>query len=124
MIAISAITACSVDDNNNNYCFYNGQMTTLEVTGPTTTTVNVPVTLNVTFRVANSCGAFNRFVQTTTFPKNIVALVDYSGCQCTDTPSGSLTKPYTFTATAAGTYELRFLQENNLYITRTITVTE
>ncbi|AWH85955.1 hypothetical protein HYN59_12930 [Flavobacterium album] len=99
-------------------------MTTLEVTGPTTTTINTPITLNVTFRVANSCGTFNRFVETTTFPKNIVALVDYSGCQCTDTPTASLTKPYTFTATAAGTYELRFLQENNLYITRTITVTE
>jgi hypothetical protein len=122
LIALSAVTACSIDDGDRQ-CFNQAAMTTLSVTGPTETTINTPITLQVTFRVANSCGNFNRFMEGTAFPKNVVALVDYAGCDCEPTPQASQTKPYVFKATTAGTYELKFLQENNLFISKTITVT-
>ncbi|MGQ2984687.1 hypothetical protein [Flavobacterium sp.] len=122
IIVIAATAACSVD-NGPQTCFFNAQMATTAVTGPETTLVNVPITFNVTFRVGNDCGVFNRFLETNGFPKQIVALVDYPGCDCTNTPTATQTKPYTFTASAAGTYELKFVVDTNVFITKTVTVT-
>ncbi len=118
----ATIAACSVDEGDQT-CAFSAQMATTAVTGPDTTTINTPITLNVTFRVGNDCGVFNRFLETVAFPKQVVALVDYPGCDCNLTPNGTLTKPYTFTAATAGTYELRFLVDTTLFITKTITVT-
>ncbi|MCW4470742.1 hypothetical protein OGH69_17350 [Flavobacterium sp. MFBS3-15] len=119
---LATVAACSVDGGDNT-CMYSAQMSTTAVTGPDTTPINTPITLNVTFRVGNDCGVFNRFLETNGYPKQVVALVDYPGCDCEDTPTATATKPYTFTANAAGTYELRFLIDTNLFITKTITVT-
>ncbi len=123
LIVISAIAACSLDSGQNE-CFVSIKSTALTVTGPETTTVNVPITFNVKFGVINNCGEFNRFMETTSFPKIITAIVDYDGCECANTPNGSDTKPYVFTATTAGTYELKFWKDTSSYITKTITVTE
>lgn len=123
LIAVGTITACSLGDDSDQYCFTQGYVPATTVTGPETTTVNVPITLNVTFSVGNSCGVFNRFAETTSFPKTVVALVDYTGCQCTAVTTPT-TKTYTFTAPAAGTYEIRFTTANNTQpIVKTITVT-
>lgn len=122
IIVLATVAACSVDEGDKT-CAFSAQMSTTAVTGPDTTPVNVPIALNVTFRVGNDCGVFNRFLETTAFPKQVVAFVDYPGCDCELTPNGTSTKPYTFTATAPGTYELRFMVDNNLFITKTITVT-
>jgi hypothetical protein len=123
LILISMIAACSLDSSDPE-CFFSVKSTITAVTGPETTTVNVPITLNAKFGVLNDCGEFNRFMETTTFPKIITAIVDYDGCECTNTPNGSDTKPYVFTAATAGTYELKFWKDTSSYITKTITVTE
>ncbi|WP_116788367.1 hypothetical protein [Flavobacterium psychrotrophum] len=123
LLLIVVITACSIDGNENKYCTFQGQMATTAVTGADSTKVNVPVNLNVTFVIGNNCGQFNQFLSTAAYPKSIVALVDYTGCECDD-KSYTQTKPYTFAATAAGTYVLKFLTENELSpITKTIVVT-
>lgn len=123
LLFIGIISACSLDDNENQTCHYQYQMATTAVTGPSTTVINTPITLNVSFYIGNSCGQFDQFVSTVTSPRSIVALVNYDGCSC-DTESYIVTKPYTFNATTAGTYVLNFLTEDDdAPITRTITVT-
>jgi len=119
------ITGCDITSEDSNNCFSSYAMATTGVTGPDTTTVNTPIVLNVTYFVASSCGVFNNFVTSTTGnTTSIVVQVDYNGCNCNQTP-GSGTKPYTFTATAPGTYQLKFLTDNiQTPIIRTITVTE
>jgi len=116
-------TACSVDDDEN-YCFSSIFVEPTGVTGPTTTTVNVPITFNVSFKPFNKCGKFNDFSETNTFPKEIKILVDYEGCQCASTDA-TLTEPYVFTATTSGEYVLKFLTSKPAEpIVKTITVTQ
>ncbi len=124
LVALSGIgAACSVDDNDN-YCFSSRYTEPKSVSGPETTTVNTPITLNVSYVPLGTCGQFNRFTETDTFPKEIKLLVDYLGCDCPPTEEVSI-EPYTFTATTAGVYELKFLTADaNKPITKTITVTE
>lgn len=116
------LSACSIDASDSS-CFNQAAMTTTAVTGPQTVVVNTAATYNVTFYVANSCGTFNSLRSTDGFPKSIVAIVDYNGCECNEVAS-YVTQPYTFTPTTAGTYEFRFLTDNeNAPIVRTLTVT-
>lgn len=123
LLAATAFTACSLDADGDNYCFSQATIATQGVTGQDSTTVNVPVTLNVSFRILNDCGAFNRFNETLEFPKDIAPLIDYTGCECEET-TGIVSRPYTFNAATAGTYQLRFLTANeNAPIVKTITVT-
>ncbi|MDV6169949.1 hypothetical protein R1T16_16040 [Flavobacterium sp. DG1-102-2] len=125
LIVLACISAaCSVDDNDN-YCYFQSYTNPTGVTGPTTTTVNTPITLNVAFIPLGTCGKFNRFAEaTTTSPKEIRILLDYEGCSCPPTTKES-TAPYTFTATTAGEYELRFVAADpTKMIVRKITVTE
>lgn len=123
LVAVGSITACSVGDDQPS-CYSQGYAATTGVSGPNETTVNVPITLNVSFAVGNSCGEFNRFAETIAFPKDIIATVDYNGCSCTPV-STPISRPYTFTAPAAGTYVLNFVTANSeAPIVKTITVTQ
>lgn len=116
--------ACSVDDDEN-YCFQSRYTGADGVTGPTTTTVNTPLTLTVSYIPLGSCGKFNTFSETATFPKEIKILVDYEGCTCPPTDKVS-SEPYVFTATTPGEYVLKFMTgiEATPSITKTITVTQ
>jgi len=125
IIILGGITAaCSLDsDTDNNTCYSSGYAFTTAVTGPDSTKVNVPITINASFKLENSCGSFTRFLESNSYPKNVAPFVEYNGCNCTTTVT-TVTKPYTFTAPTAGTYELKF-QKDALptYITKTIVVT-
>lgn len=115
--------ACSVDDDAN-YCFSSRYTEPTGVSGPETTTVNTPITLSVSYIPLGSCGIFNDFSETTTFPKEIKLLVDYPGCECPPTEEVSV-EPYIFTATTPGEYVLEFLTTNpDEPIVKTITVTQ
>jgi len=121
---LATITACSMeDDADNDYCYSSFYTGINEVTGPETTTVDEPIEIMATFNISNGCGEFNRFVATTNYPKQIVALVDYSGCTCTEVLQ-TVTEPYTFTASEPGEYVLKFIKPDETFITKTITVTE
>jgi len=127
LIAISSITTgCSLDDGDSGTCFNQYETLIDAVTGPETTKINTPITFQATFKIANGCGTFNRFLESASYPKKIDALVDYTGCSC-ETAGSSVTKPYTFTAATAGTYVLQFISGviggQATYITKTVTVT-
>lgn len=123
LIIITALGACTVDKDEN-YCFRSLYTAVKTVTGPDTTTVNTEITINVNYIPLWTCAKFNTFSETNTFPKEIKVLVDYEGCNCPTTDKTS-TQPYTFKATTAGEYVLKFQTANPAApVTKTITVTE
>jgi len=124
LILLSGIgAACSVDSNQDDYCFRSVYTAATGVSGPSETKINVPIKLDVRYTPIGTCGKFNKFDETTTFPKDIKILVDYEGCDCPATDIDK-TEPYTFTATTAGTYVLNFLTANSSApVSKTITVT-
>lgn len=121
LLVISGITACSVDDGDE-YCFYQQNTSTTTVTGPETALVNEEITFDVSFKIANDCGSFSGFNQSEGYPKQVVAVVGYNGCNCNEQVT-TVTKEYNFTAATPGEYELRFLT-TDFYISKFITVTE
>lgn len=124
LVILSGIgAACSVDSDQDDYCFRSLYTAATGISGPSETKINVPITLNVRYRPLGTCGKFNKFEETGSFPKDIKLLVDYSGCECPATDVDA-TQPYTFTAIAPGTYTLNFLTADSTKpITTTITVT-
>jgi hypothetical protein len=121
---LSGVTvACSIDSDSEPNCFSAGYEFTSAVTGPDSTKVNVPITINVSFQLQNSCGVYKNIGETNGFPKYVAPYVEYNGCECTPTVT-TLTKPYTFTAPTVGRYELRFTKDaQQQYLTKTIVVT-
>ena len=124
VIIIAGITAaCSLDGDNDTTCYSSGYAFTTSVSGPDSTVVNRPITINLNFKLDNSCGSFNRIAESNGYPKDIFPIVEYNGCDCTTTAT-TLTKPYIFTAPAAGSYVLRLQKDATpAYITKTIVVT-
>jgi hypothetical protein len=124
LIAVAGIIAACSLDSSEPVCFYQAHAPTTIVSGPDSTTVNVPITINVAFTVSNSCGEFNRFAEGTTFPKAIAPIIDYNGCDCT--PGNTLNlEPYIFRAPTAGRYVLNFATgTTSAPISKTITVTQ
>lgn len=119
------LQSCSLEGSTENYCYTRNYRAATAVSGPETTTVNTTVNFQVTFSIGNSCGVFFDFAEFNTgFPKEIAAAVDYTGCNCNEI-AASVTKPYAFTAPAAGTYTLHFLTDvEDQPIVKTIVVTE
>lgn len=124
LFALAFITGCSLS-NNEPYCYSAAAAPITNVTGPDTGQVNTPLTFTVLFQAASTCGEFDRFYEATTgFPKDISAVVKYEGCNC-DNITTPITKQYTFTAAASGTYVLRFATANSAApIVKTITITQ
>jgi len=122
LLVVGMLSGCSIDPTPAS-CYNQLNMTTTAVTGPATVVVGTAATFDVTFYVANACGDFNSFQQTPDFPKSVVALVDYDGCNCEQIQWYD-EQPYTFTPTAVGTYEFRFLTDDpEEPIVRTLVVT-
>lgn len=96
---------------------------TESVTGPTSTTVGVPVNLNVVFFVYNTCGFFDQFFEEEIEGiKYVTVNAVYDGCVCEEiTLLKSAT--YSFVSQTAGTYTLRFKISNTTYVEHTIEVT-
>ena len=103
-------------------CLYFLKAPVTKVEGITTALVNQEITLDVYFSCNNGCGQFGNFEEsisgnTTT----IVANAKYEGCICTDILL-SIKATYKFKKAQSGTYQLKFLQRENTYLTYTIIV--
>lgn len=123
LIILGGISSCSTDKNER-YCFRSAYTAVKSVSGPDTTPVNTPITINVVYVPLGTCGKFKQFTETTTFPKEIKVLVDYEGCNCLPTEE-ERTLPYSFIATTAGEYVLKFLTADpSSPVTKKIIVTE
>lgn len=120
LFVAAGFTACSNDDEPQKVITKKSFVT--EVTGPTTGTVNQELTLEVSYAVDNSCGIFNKFVETASEnTKTIEVESKLEGIGCDATPTIKKT-PYKFKATAEGTYILKFKKTETEFITQTIVV--
>ena len=93
------------------------------VAGPATGTVNQELSYNVSFTVDNSCGAFDKVVETAgaANTKTIEVKAKYAGNDCGTTPTVKSTT-YKFKATAAGTYVLKFKKTATEFVTQNVVV--
>lgn len=125
LLTIFAATsiACSIEGNDDNYCYTQGYTGIDSVTGPDSTAVGEPIEIEATFKLANGCASFVNFAASNAYPKQIVARVDYNGCTCPDIIE-TVTETYTFEEDEPGTYMLRFIKPNQTFIIKSITVTE
>jgi hypothetical protein len=121
LIAIGGVAACSIDEGDNE-CTYSQQGEFTLVTGPDTAVVNEEITLNVSVKMLRECGTFDEFSQSNGYPKEVYPIIFYPDCGC-KVANTFTTVPYTFSASVAGQYELRFQTATNPII-KTITVTE
>lgn len=96
----------------------------LSVTGPTTGVVNTDLSLIVTYPYTNGCDYIGRFEEAKN--GNIITVKAYSkpiskDAVCTQ-DVGTRTTEYKFKATAARSYELRFLNRNGNSVNHTVTI--
>ena len=120
--AAAALTSCSSDDNASTPAPVSKTAFVTAVTGPATGTPNQELSLNVTFTVDNSCGAFDKVVETADGnTKTIEVKAAYAGSNCGTTPTTKNTV-YKFKPAAAGTYVLKFKKSATEFITQNIVV--
>jgi hypothetical protein len=124
LLAGAFIMASCSTSSDEPYCYTSTGSASLAVTGPETGQVNQQLVYNVSFKIFNTCGEFDSFAESTGFPKNIVAKVNYEGCNCRAEET-TVTKQYNFTATASGTYVLKFATNDvNTPITKTVVISQ
>lgn len=94
----------------------------IKVEGANAALVNQEIILTVFFGCYNGCGQFENVNETTAGNSTtIIVNAKYEGCICTqDAPIRQTT--YKFKKSIPGTFELRFLQAENTYLTHTIIV--
>jgi hypothetical protein len=121
LVVASGFTSCSNDDDEP--ILVTKKSFISAVAGPTTGRVNQELILTVSFGVDNDCGAFNKFVEITTGnTKEIEVESKYVGTNCNTIPV-TKTTPYSFKATTAGTYILKFKKSATEFVTQTIVIT-
>lgn len=124
LIASIILSSCSNDDDVN--C-HQGEVETEDVVtvdAPETAQVNETVDIEVFFDVRNSCGEFNRFIETgTSMEREIQVESRYEGCTCNQVIE-TITAIYEFTPEEVGEYTLDFRSGANEFITVDISVTE
>lgn len=109
-------------DNEPDTCLSYTTAPVINVTGANTALVNQEIDIAVEFGIFNGCGEFINIDEIITGNTSIINVnVKYEGCVCTQvvfTP----TKIYKFKKLIAGTYELKFKQADNTYLTHSIVV--
>ncbi|WP_026705821.1 hypothetical protein [Flavobacterium soli] len=116
-------TSCSLPDDNKDNCVQVIGVATDGVVGPVEATIDQEITLNVTYKIAASCGEFYIFSEQTvsSTEKKVAILATYDVCNCNNVYT-TKTQPYKFKVATAGVYSLKFATENNAFITHVITV--
>ena len=123
VFAAVLMSSC-MSENDENACYSITATPTTAVTGPTETTVGVPITLNVTYTVFNNCDSFYLFFEEITQSAKYYAVnVRYDGCNC-PSQNYSRTQPFEFVSQEVGSFALRFKTTNTTYVEHVVEVTE
>jgi hypothetical protein len=121
IIILSLIISCESNDQNKECINYDiGYVTSINA--PTTGAVNETINIEVSFRVINGCGTFEKFIETENGnSKTIEVEAKYEGCTCTQALE-IRTVNYDFTANKSGDYQLNFKSSPTEFITANITI--
>ncbi len=98
------------------------QFNMTKVEGGLSGTTNQPVNLTVYWLYSSGCDVLDKFEESR--QANIVSIKAYGHINegiCTH-DAGIKTKIYNFTSTTAGTFELRFINRDNSFITQFVTI--
>jgi len=121
VFSIILLTSC-IKKKEEDKCLSYAKAPVTKIEGATTASVNQELNLTISFICFNGCGQFGNVEETISGnTTTIVVNAKYAGCICTqDVPTR--TTLYKFKKSQAGTYELKFLQTENNYLTHTIIV--
>ena len=115
------LISCKKNKENSNCLSYTNAAVT-NIAGPNAALVNQEIVLAISFQCTNGCGQFGSFEENSV--GNIIQVTvkaKYEGCICTqDLPIR--TSQYKFKKSQPGSFELRFLQSNNSYLSHTVVV--
>jgi hypothetical protein len=114
--------ACKSDDEK---CVEYQRANVTDVSAPAMGSVNETIAIEVSFRVYNGCGVFERFIETENGNSRTIEVeAKYEGCAfCTqDTPIRNAV--YEFTPQTPGEYELKFKSSPAEFITINLTINE
>ncbi|WP_396177017.1 hypothetical protein [Flavobacterium sp.] len=126
IVALATVLFASCDPSSNttsNCPVIIGVPTTL-VTGPTTTAVNVPINLEVSYKAKANCGDFTTFFKEFTSDPLIELITvnnSYDSCSCDEVETVQK-RIYIFQKTVPGVYILKFKDSNTTTIDHTVTV--
>lgn len=125
-IAVAAVlfVSCDISEKRSDSCPSIIGVATTAVTGPTETTVDVPVTLEVSYKAKKNCGGFSSFFKNpSSNPLVDIITVNtmYDACACDEVESVEK-QNYTFKKSTAGIYIVKFKNTNETFIEHTITV--
>ena len=108
--------------NENSACLSITKAPVTKIEGANTALVNQEILLTVSFGCFNGCGQFLDFNEVITGNATTITVkAKYEGCICTqDLPIRQTT--YKFKKSQTGTFELKFQQSENTYLSHTIIV--
>ncbi len=122
LVAFLAVGAASCSSDDSTPSTNLATVYATEVTGPETGDVNQELSYTVKYTVANNCGLFNRFVESTSGNTKTIGIVArFAGNECGNTPVVKDTV-YKFKPTAAGTYTLKFNKTASEFLTKSVVV--
>ena len=117
------LSSCISSDSDNS-CYEIAGTPTISVDGLTTTTVGVPIYLDITYSVINTCDTFYLYYEEISEGSKYVTVnVRYDGCDCWQNVTNR-TRQYEFISDEVGFFSLRFKTTNTTYIEHIIEVTE
>lgn len=128
VLSLGLFTACEIGHEASSTCPVVIGAPTSFVVGPNVTQVNVPITLEVSYKTKTKCGEFVSFhTATSSGPLSNIITVNttYDACKCNEDEIETVEKQnYTFKKSTPGLYVLKFKQTNDLYVVHNITVEE
>ncbi|MEO8771196.1 MAG: hypothetical protein ABI402_13965 [Ferruginibacter sp.] len=115
------ILSCSKTKDDNN-CISYSNSPVINIQGPNSGLVNQDFVITLTYGISNGCGEFDHLEKSVSGNTTTINVIGkYTGCICTQVYKEEQTV-YTFKATTAGTYYLKFFKENNIPVMDTILV--
>ncbi len=118
---ILTLWGCTKETEDNS-CISFSKAPVTKIEGATAASVNQEIILTLSFTCFNGCGQFGNFEQSMSGNTTTIAVnAKYEGCVCTqDLPTRQTT--YKFKKSQSGTYDLKFFQTENTFLTHTIVV--
>jgi hypothetical protein len=119
---LTVVVSCNKKSADDNKCISYAKAPVTKIEGATSTLVNQEIALTVSFTSSNGCGQFSSFEEIKAgYLTTITVNAKYEGCICTqDLPTRLIT--YRFKSAQLGSFNLKFWQSDNSYLTHTIVV--
>lgn len=124
LLIATLFLSCELEEDSSSCPTIIGVPATL-VTGPTETTVNEPITLEVSYKAKGDCGDFSSFFKNPSSDPLVDILTvntTFDACSCKQEEATTLKENYTFKKALPGVYTVKFKNTNETTIDYTVTV--